>query len=166
MSGFRRAYSTASVVLLVELALQFYFIAAAALHVWGAAPSSGEPTSAQIFSGFKQGDTFANLHVINGSLVIPVTILVMIGLAFGARHTTRTKWLTGALFGLMVVQFVLAGLGFSGNAVAGAIAGLHGINALVIVSLTAFLVRENWAFGTEPVAQPSAAPAPVPSGGP
>ena len=147
MSGFRRAYTIAGVVLLVELALQFYLIAAAALHVWGATPSSGSPTGAQVLAGFNAGDTFAMLHALNGTIVVPVTILVMIGLAFGARYPARVKWLTGALFGLMVVQFVLAGLGFAGNAVAGAIAGLHGLNALAIVGLAVQLVIRNWAFG-------------------
>src|SRR5260370_137244 len=36
MSGLKKAYTIVGVVLLVELALQFYLIAAAALAVWGA----------------------------------------------------------------------------------------------------------------------------------
>src|SRR5579872_2319932 len=107
MSGFRRAYSITGVVLLALFALQLFLIAAAAMSVWGAVPQSGEPTGAEILAGFKLGDTFAMIHGLNGTFVIPLVILVMIGLAFGARHSSRVKWLTAGLFGLMVIQFFL-----------------------------------------------------------
>ena len=163
MSGFRRAYSIAGVILLVLLALQFYFIAAAAWSVWGATPNSGEPTSSQIFSGFKLGDTFANLHAADGTLLIPLTILVMIGLAFGAHHTARVKWLTAALFGLIVIQALLGFFGGAQTTAGSAVAGLHGVNALAIVGLTVYLVRGNWAFEAAPRGQLSAAGAPSPT---
>lgn len=162
MSGFRRAYSIAGVVLLVLLALQFYLIATAALHVWGSDNGTGARETQNVFDGFKAGDSFASLHAINGDLVIPVVILVMIGLAFGARHTARVKWLTAALFGLMALQFVLASLSFVSGALA-PLAGLHGVNALAIVGLTVYLVRENWALARAPRVQPSAAAAPSPT---
>ena len=157
MATFRRAYSIAGVALMAELVLQFYLIAAAAWSVWGATPDSGSPTKAQIFSGFQLGDGFASLHAINGTFVIPLTMLVLIGLAFGARSTARVKWLTAALFGLMVIQSFLGFFGAAQTAAGSAVAGLHGVNAMVIVALTIYLVRATWAFGAEPQVQPSAA---------
>lgn len=159
MGGFRRAYSIAGVVLLALLALQFYLIAAAAWSVWGAAPNSGEPTGGQIFSGFKLGDGFASLHAANGSLAIPIVILVMIGLSFAARHSGRVKGLTAGLFGLMVIQALLGFFGGAQSTAGSAVAGLHGLNALAIVGLTVYLVRGTWAYA----AQPSAAPVPSPT---
>lgn len=155
MATFRRAYSIAAVLLMVLLVLQLYLIAAAAWSVWGATPNVGSPTSAEIFSGFKLGDSFASLHAINGTFVIPITILVMIGLAFGARHLARVKWLTAALFGLMVVQFFLGFFGGAQTAAGSAVAGLHGVNAMAIVGLSIYLLRETWAFRSEAVARPS-----------
>jgi len=163
MSGFRRAYSIAGVILLALLGLQFYLIAAAAWSVWGATPSSGEPTSAEVFSGFKLGDTFANLHTANGSLLIPLTILVMIGLSFGARHAARVKWLTAALFGLMVIQAFLGFFGSVQTTAGSALAGLHGLNAMALVGLTLYLVRGNWAFAAARSAPSPAAAAPAPT---
>lgn len=165
MAGFRRAYSIAGVVLMAELVLQFYLIAAAAWSVWGATPSTGSPTSGQIFSGFKLGDGFATLHAIDGTILIPLTILVLIGLAFGARHTTRVKWLTAGLFGLMVIQFFLGFFGGAQTAAGSAVAGLHGVNAMLIVGLAIYLMRANWAFAAAPAVQPSVAAAPSPTSG-
>jgi hypothetical protein len=156
MAGFRRSYTIAGVVLMVELALQFYLIAAAAWSVWGATPSSGDATSSQIFAGFKIGDNFASLHAINGTLVIPLTMLVMIGLAFGARHSGRVKLVTAGLFGLMVIQAVLGFFGGLQSTLGSAIAGLHGLNAMAIVGVTAYLLSATWAFRPEALAQPSA----------
>ena len=165
MAGFRRAYTIAGVVLMVELALQFYLIAAAAWSVWGATPSSGDATSSQIFAGFKIGDNFASLHALVGTLLIPLTMLVMIGLAFGARHSGRVKWMTAGLFGLMVIQALLGFFGGLQSTVGSAIAGLHGLNAMAIVALKFYLLRATWAHRPEPPAQPSAAPAPSPTSG-
>jgi uncharacterized protein DUF6220 len=143
LSTARKVYSVVGVLLLVELALQFYFIATAALNVWGA--DGNADTAKSVFAGFKAGDTFANLHAFNGTLVIPVTILVLIGVSFWAHLPGRIKWQTGALFGLMVLQFLLAGIGFGG---APAVGGLHGVNALAIVGLSSMLVIRTWAFGS------------------
>ena len=156
MSGFRKAYSIFGVLLMVELALQFYLIAAAALNVWGA--DNNKDTSGSVFSGFKTGDNFAMAHQFNGSLVIPVTILILIGLSFGARLPRRTKWQTAGLFGLMVIQLILAGFGSSGGAALAAVGGLHGVNALLIVGLAGMLLYRNWAYRATPAAATAPAP--------
>src|SRR5215467_12471737 len=79
MSGIRKAYSILGALLLVELGLQFYFIATAALNVWGAPDNAGA-----VYSAFKTSDPWASLHAINGTIVIPITALVMLVLAFVA----------------------------------------------------------------------------------
>ncbi len=140
----KKAYSIVGVVLLVLLALQFYLIAAAALQVWGA--DNTQDTATSVFGGFKVGDSFAMLHGINGTFLIPIAILAMIGLSFGAGMSSRLKWQTGALFGLMVIQFLLALVGSANGAVAAAVGGLHGLNALAIVGLSGTLVQRTWAF--------------------
>src|ERR1700747_236191 len=158
MAGFRRAYTIAGVVLLVELALQFYLIAAAAWSVWGATPSSGDATSSQIFAGFQIGDSFASLHTLNGTFLIPLTMLVMIGLAFGARHTGRVKLVTAGLFGLMVIQALLGFFGGLQTTLRPAMGGPPGPKAMAIVAVTVYLLSAPWAYRPEPLAQPLAQP--------
>ncbi len=62
MSGLKKAYTIVGVVLLVELALQFYLIAAAALAVWGAKNNAKD-----VYAAFKVGDQFAGLHAVRSS---------------------------------------------------------------------------------------------------
>lgn len=137
----RKAYSIFGVVLLVELGLQFYLIAAAALSVWGA-----QDDAASVYTAFENGDKFATLHGFVGTFVIPITILVMIALAFAARLSRRDKGQTAGLFGLMVVQFVLGVIGSSGSVAAALIGGLHGLVALAIVGAAGSLVFRTWAL--------------------
>lgn len=144
MSGFKKAYSIVGVVLLVELALQFYLIAAAALAVWGA-----KDNATDVYSAFKVGDQFAGLHAVVGTFVIPLTILILIALSFAARLPARTKGQTAGLLVLMVVQFLLGVVGSGGGTGLAVIGGLHGITALVIVGLSGSLVFRNWAFGAD-----------------
>jgi hypothetical protein len=152
MSGLKKAYSIVGVVLLVELALQFYLVAAAALAVWGAKNNAKD-----VYAAFKVGDQFAGLHAVVGTLIIPLTIIVLIALSFGARLPARTKGQTAGLLGLVVVQFLLGVVGSGGGTGLAVIGGLHGLNALVIVGLSGSLVARNWGLGSgraEP--QPSA----------
>jgi hypothetical protein len=141
MSMARRAYSIFGVILLVELALQFYLIAAGALAVWAAQDNAGS-----VYAAFKNGDKFASLHGLVGTFVIHITILVMIALAFAAGLSRRDKGQTAGLFGLMVIQFVLGVIGSSGSVPAAAIGGLHGLNSLVIVGAAGSLVFRTWAL--------------------
>jgi hypothetical protein len=141
MSGARKAYSAVGVLLLAEIALQFYLIAAGALAVWGAADNA-----ASVYAAFKTGDQFASIHGFDGTFVIPLTILVLIALSFAARLPGRVKGMTAALFGLMVVQFVLGVAGSGGGTGLAVIGGLHGLNALAITGLAGQLVVRNWAF--------------------
>ena len=141
MSLARKAYSIFGVVLLVELALQFYLITAGALSVWAAQDNAGA-----VYAAFKNGDKFATLHAFIGTLVIPITIVVMIALAFAAGLSRRDKGQTIGLFALMVIQFLLGVIGTSGSVAAAVIGGLHGLNALAIVGAAGSLVFRTWAL--------------------
>jgi hypothetical protein len=133
----RKAYSVVSVLLLCEILAQFYFIASFAFPVWLA--NDNEKSVAKAAA---DADVFVLLHFLNGSLVIPVTMLILIGLSFASRYSWRTTGLTAVLFGLMVIQESLAfidKLPF--------VAGLHAVNGVVLLGYAAWTARRNWAFG-------------------
>jgi hypothetical protein len=134
MSIFRKAYSVASAVLMLQFLLQLYFIATAIFTIINANDNAKD-----IYSAFKNADTFAQLHRANGDLMA-ITILVMIGCSFGARYPWRTTIMTAVLFVLLVIQSVLAYTGIP------VLAGLHGVNAIVMIGLGGFLTGRNWAF--------------------
>jgi hypothetical protein len=135
----RKAYSVLSVLLLVEILAQFYFIAAFAFSAWLA-----DDNEKSVAAALKGSDAFAGLHAINGVFVIPVTILVLVGLSFASRYSWRTTGLTAVLVGLYVLQFALAVAGFNKLTF---VAGLHAVNAVALVTYAAWTVRRNWAFG-------------------
>jgi hypothetical protein len=143
MNIFRKAYSVAGVVLMVQFFAQLYFVAAAIFTIFQANDNAKD-----IYSAFKNADTFAGLHRTNGDL-IGLTILVMIGCSFGARYPWRTTILTVVLFLLLIAQSVLAYTGIP------ILSGLHGVNALVMVGLGGFLTGRHWAFRPEPSVTPS-----------
>lgn len=151
--NFRKAYSVVGVLLLVELFLQFYFVAGGIFTI--AAKADPEASAATIKNAVIASEPFFGLHSLNGVFVIPLTILVLIGLSFGARYPLRTTGFTAMLFGLLVIQFLLAAIGFAG--VAG-VAGLHGINALILVGWTIYMVVRNWAFRRQPAAVSQSVP--------
>lgn len=154
MSGARKVYSVLGVLLLVELGLQFYLIAAAALSVWSVT-NNNTYTAGQVYSAFQTGDKFAAIHAIDGTFVIPLTILLLIAAAFIARLPGRTKGQTGALFGLIVLQFFLGVIGSGGGTGLAIIGGLHGLNALALTGLAIQLVIRNWAFRSVPAPAPA-----------
>jgi hypothetical protein len=134
MGVFRKAYSVAGAVLMLQFLLQLYFIAAAAVTIWQANDNSKD-----VYSAFKTADTFAGLHLLNGNLIL-LTILVMVGCSFGSRYPWRTTILTFVLAIQLVLQSVFA---HAGGPILG---GLHGVNALIMIGLGGFLTGRNWAF--------------------
>jgi hypothetical protein len=136
----RRAFLIVGVILLVEIGLQFYLIAAGALSVWAA-----QDNASSVYSAFKDGDRFASLHGLNGTFVIPLTVLIMIALAFAASLPRRDKVQTIALLGLVVLQFILGAIGTAGGTAAAVIGGLHGLNAIAIAGAAGWLVYRSWA---------------------
>ena len=134
MTFFRKAYSVACVVLMIQFVAQLYFVAAAVLTIFQANDNAKD-----VYSAFKTADTFAGLHRDNGDL-IALTIFVMVGCSFGARYPWRTTILSAILFVLLVIQSLLAYTGIP------LVSGLHGVNALILIGLGGYLTGRNWAF--------------------
>jgi hypothetical protein len=139
----RKMHSLIGVVLLLEFLAQFYTIASSGFTTVANKIADSEGSSA--VTVVDEIDVFGAAHAVNGVFIVPITILALIILSFGASYSRRTKVLTALLFLLWMVQFGLAFLGFLGVA---AIAGLHGINAVVMVGLAIHVVRSNWAFSS------------------
>jgi hypothetical protein len=135
VSIFRKAYSIVGAILMLQFFAQLYFIAATVFTIINANDNAKD-----VYAAFKNADTFAGLHAINGDLT-GLTTLIMVGLSFGSRYPWRTTILTGVLFVLIVVQLFLAHTGVA------VVSALHGLNALVLVGLAGYLVGSNWAFG-------------------
>ena len=144
MNGFRKAYSVAGAVLMLQFLLQLYFIAAAALTIYGA-----DDNSKSVYSAFKTADPYAGLHALNGSLIL-LTALIMVGFSFGSRYPWRTTILTFVLALQVVVQSVLAHTGVP------VLAGLHGVNALIMIGLGGYLTGRHWAFRRGTATAPTA----------
>jgi hypothetical protein len=69
------------------------------------------------------------VHAILGWMVIPVVALILLGVGFGLRSVDGAlKW-ASIVFGLVVLQLVLAIAAFG----VGALGGLHGVNALLVL---------------------------------
>lgn len=64
MTFFRKAYSVACVVLMIQFVAQLYFVAAAILTIFQA-----DDNAEDVYSAFKTADTFAGLHRANGDLI-------------------------------------------------------------------------------------------------
>ncbi len=77
-------------------------------------------------------------HGALGTLLV-VFALVILLVALVGRWSGRATKLSAALFGLMVVQFIL---GISGAGTAAWLGGLHATNALIITAVTYLLVRD------------------------
>ena len=144
MNGFRKAYSVAGAVLMLQFLLQLYFIAAAAVTIY-----SANDNSKDVYSAFKTADTFAGLHLANGGVIF-LTILVMIGCSFGSRYPWRTTILTGVLLVQLILQSVFAHTGVP------VLAGLHGVNALIMIGLGGYLTGRHWAFRRSTTTAPTA----------
>lgn len=132
----RKAYSVVSVLLVCEILAQFYFMASFAFSVWLA-----DDNEKSVAKAAADADVFGLLHFLNGQLVIPLTMLILIGLSFGSRYSWRTTGLTAVLFGLMAIQDTLAFIDKP------FVAGLHAVNGVVLLGYAAWTARRNWAFG-------------------
>lgn len=96
-------------------------------------------------------------HRALGSLLVLVALLVFLA-ALAAGYRGRILGMSGVLLLIVVVQMFLAGLGTDTAAVFG---GLHVVNAVVIVFLTARIMEEarralRGASSTQPAAATSA----------
>ena len=146
MSMFRKAYSIVGALLILEYLTQFYLIATALFTLAQAYfENQGQPSSKAIYGSFKNADSIAAIHVLNGYEVIPITTLVLIGLSFAARHPRKTTGLTELLFVLLVLQWALVWLAIP------AVTALHALNAVALLSLASWLTWTNWAWRTQSV---------------
>src|SRR6266487_902186 len=137
----RKMYSVVGALLLLEFLAQFYTIASSEFtSVASKIANAGNPSAA---SPVDEIDLFGAAHAVIGVFVVPMTIVALIILLFGARYPRKTTVMTALLFLFWAVQFALAFLGVA------ALAGLHGINALVMVGFGIYLVRRNWALWSQ-----------------
>src|SRR5438270_2963851 len=97
-TGFRRAYSVIGAFLMLELVAQFYLIAGAIFTIAAKADAGPDAVKAAV----QNADSFAALHAINGTFVVPFTIILLLGVAFAARFPRPTIVLNAILLGLMV----------------------------------------------------------------
>jgi hypothetical protein len=77
-------------------------------------------------------------HAILGTLMVVIALVIVV-VALVGRWSPRATRLSGGLFGLMVLQLVLAGIGSGSAPVVG---GLHAANALFITVVAYLLVRD------------------------
>jgi hypothetical protein len=135
MSIFRKAYSVVGVLLLAEYLAQVFLIAAAVFTI-----EHARDVATSVYSAFKHADAFSSAHVLSGDVIVNLTTLVLVGLAIASAFPRRTVLLTLLLWFLLFAQFALAS---AGNAL---VAGVHGLNALVMIGLAGWLTASNWAF--------------------
>jgi hypothetical protein len=113
----RSAWAILTWLVLAMLPVQFYFAGVGAFR-YGDSPAHSR-------------DYYWMLHAVFGTFIGLAVILVLLaGLA--SRLPSRLTGMTVGLFVLMVIQFILPGLGDSSPW----IAALHPLNALLITGLT------------------------------
>jgi hypothetical protein len=86
----------------------------------------------------KFNDSNFDAHALVGDILILLSLILLL-LALIGRWSPRARNWSGLLFGLMVIQVLLAGLGTNESPWLGA---LHALNALVIVAVVAVLIRD------------------------
>jgi hypothetical protein len=92
----------------------------------------------------KFNDSNFDPHGALGTLLVLVALLLLVLALVGRWSPTITR-LSAALFGLMVLQFIL---GVSGAGTSAILGGLHAVNALLIVGVSYLLVKDARGGGT------------------
>jgi Family of unknown function (DUF6220) len=77
-------------------------------------------------------------HGALGTLLVVVALVLLVIALVGRWSPIATK-LSAALFGLMVIQFIL---GVSGAGTSPILGGLHAVNALLIAAVTYLLIND------------------------
>jgi hypothetical protein len=146
----RKVFMAVSVLLFLAVLAQFYFAAVGA------------------FDRPRDDDSFA-LHSITGMAIIPLLSVLATGAAALARAPGRLIALSIAPFGLALVQMLIVVVG---DAIAGGddadttpgslvVLGLHAINALFLMGVTAQVMRQARALATATATAPRPTTAPV-----
>ncbi len=81
-------------------------------------------------------------HGVLGTVLVVLALVIAALALIGHWSQTATR-LSGALLGLMILQFVLGVAGAGSAAVAPILGGLHAVNALLIVAVVYLLVRST-----------------------
>jgi hypothetical protein len=109
----------------------------AAFIAYGMFEILNDADNGQLFTGDRDEYTIGmNLHGIFGMVIIPLLALVLLIVAFFAK-VPRGVRMAAAVFGLVVLQFVLAAVSLP----VPAIGLLHGLNAFAIAGVAGFAGR-------------------------
>jgi Family of unknown function (DUF6220) len=103
-------------------------------------------------------DSFG-LHIGFGYLVLLgglITFLLSLAARVGRRNVLHAL----GIFGLLIVQVLLA---WTGGAVPGVFGALHPLNAFLILGAVASLAARQWRWRAEPMAETPAEPIPPPA---
>ena len=126
----RATYRVLALLIAVGVVIQAMFIAIALFQIVHDTDNGG------VFD--KNTENWAQgAHALTGYIIIPLLALVLLILSFFARIPGGAKW-AGIVFGLVVLQTLLAGLGMAAP-VAGA---LHGINAFALAGVASVAARK------------------------
>ena len=125
----RTAYRVLAFVIAAEVAIQAAAIAYAIFGLGAWIQSGGVMDKAMMESEASTftGDGGFALHGINGQIVFPLLVLILLVLSFFAKVPRGAMW-AGVLVGLTVLQILFAVLGL-GLPILGV---LHGVNAMLI----------------------------------
>jgi len=94
----------------------------------------------------KFSDSNFDAHAGLGTLLVVLALIILLVALVTRRQ--RAIQLSGALFGLMIVQFILGTVGADTAAWVG---GLHAVNALLILAVTGLTIRDARGMQLAPV---------------
>jgi hypothetical protein len=117
-------------VVFVAVIVQIGFAGYGAFYVVDKADDASKTlTNDQVDHGFSPHSAWGYLVILLGIVLVP--------LAFGARVDRSRKQLSGAIAGLLIIQFFLAVLGWSWAP----LGFLHPLNGFAILAVTGVLAR-------------------------
>jgi hypothetical protein len=139
---FRKLYSLASALLLLECLGQFFL---AGLMLFTLA--KGGENKEMLWAAEQSSQIFFAIHVFNGTVLIPAAMTLLVVFSVFARHPWRTTGLSAALLPLLLAQYLLANQTFAANQGGSPLlAAFHPLNGLLILGLALYLAWRHWAF--------------------
>jgi len=91
-------------------------------------------------------DSNFNSHAAVGDLMLVLSLIIVL-VVLVTRPGGESRRFSAILFGLMVLQWLLAGVGANSMAWVG---GLHAVNAIAITGVTVVLIRDSRAVSPAP----------------
>src|SRR5450631_223153 len=134
----KSTYRVLAYIIAIEVVIQAAAIAYAffALGKWIDGGATLNKTLMDNPNATYPGTAGLAIHGLNGEMLMPLLVLVLLVVSFFAKIPGGTKWAASILV-LLVIQI---GLAFAGHA-APAISPLHGINALILFSVAVMAGR-------------------------